>query len=82
MPISYSRSSSSRRAQRKVLQQLAEELRAEYMEGKGDSWHMVGSSGTNNRSSSSRHGDGGSAGPKELQTEPDVGHLKCHKPVW
>ena len=35
MPASYSRSISSRRAQRKVLQQLAEELRAEYMEGKG-----------------------------------------------
>ena len=34
MPASYSRSTSSRRAQRKVLQQLAEELRAEYMEGK------------------------------------------------
>ena len=35
MSASYSRSSSSRRAWRKVLQQLAEELRAEYMEGKG-----------------------------------------------
>ena len=34
MPASYSRSTSSRRARRKVLQQLAEEVRAEYMEGK------------------------------------------------
>ena len=34
MPASYSRSTSSRRAWRKVLQQLIE-LRAEYMEGKG-----------------------------------------------
>ena len=40
----------------------------------------VGSSGSNHHSSS-RHGHGGSAGPKELQTEPNVGHLKCHKPV-
>ena len=39
--------------------------------------HKVGSSGNNHRSSS-RHGGG--AGPKELQTEPNVGHLKCHKP--
>ena len=31
---SYSRSTSSRRARSKVLQQLAEELRAEYLEGK------------------------------------------------
>ena len=35
MSASYSRNTSSRRARRKVLQQLAEELRAEYMEGKG-----------------------------------------------
>ena len=35
MPASYSRSSSSRRARRKVLQHLTEELREEYMEGKG-----------------------------------------------
>ena len=41
---------------------------------------QVGSSGSNHRSSS-RHGDGGSAGPKELQTEPNVGHLTRHKPV-
>ena len=34
MPASYSRSTSSKRACRKVLQQLSEELRAEYMEGK------------------------------------------------
>ena len=34
MPASYSRSTRSRRAWRKVLQQLAEELRVEYMEGK------------------------------------------------
>ena len=40
--------------------------------------HKVGSSGSNHHSSS-RHGHGGSAGPKELQTEPNVGHLKCHK---
>ena len=91
MPASYSRSTSSRRAWRKVLQQLAEELRAEYMEGKTAA--TVGtrcSSGSNHRSSSSsssssssrhRHRNGGSAGPKELQTEPNVGHLKCHKPV-
>ena len=44
MPTSYSRSTSSRRAQRKVLQQLSEELRAEYMEGKaavGTRWAAV-----------------------------------------
>ena len=46
MPASYSRSTSSRRARRKVLQQLAEELRAEYMEGKaaaavGTRWAAV-----------------------------------------
>ena len=35
MPASYSRSISSRIARRKVPQQLAEKLRAEYMEGKG-----------------------------------------------
>ena len=35
MPTSYSRSTSSRRGWRKFLQQLAEELRAEYMEWKG-----------------------------------------------
>ena len=46
---------------------------------RGCSQHKVGSSGSNHRSSS-RHGDGGSAGPKELQTEPNIGHLKCHKP--
>ena len=48
------------------MQQLAEELRAECMEEK--SGREVGSSGTNHRSSS-RHRTGGSAGPKELQTE-------------
>ena len=35
MSASHSRSTSSRRARRKVLQQPIEELRAEYMEGKG-----------------------------------------------
>ena len=40
--------------------------------------HKVGSSGSNHRNSS-RHS--GSAGLRELQTEPNVGHLKCHKPV-
>ena len=29
----------------------------------------------------SRHSIGGSAGPIEPQTEQNVGHLKCHKPV-
>ena len=24
---------------------------------------------------------GGSAGPKKLETEPNIGHLKCQKPV-
>ena len=42
--------------------------------------HKVGSSGTNHRSSS-RHRTGGSAGQKELQTEPNIGRLICHKPV-
>ena len=46
--------------------------------GRG-SRHRVGSSGSNHRSS--RHRDGGGAGPKELQTEPNHGHFKCHKPV-
>ena len=46
--------------------------------GESGSRHKVGSSGSNHRS---RHGDGASAGPKELQTEPNIGHLKCHKPV-
>ena len=46
--------------------------------GRG-SRHKVGSNGRNHRSS--RHGDGGSAGLKVLQTEPNLGHLKCHKPV-
>ena len=46
MPATYSRSTSSRRAWRKVLQQLAEKLRAEYMEGKaavavGTKWTVV-----------------------------------------
>ena len=40
-----------------------------------------GSQQGSNHRSSSRHEDGGSAGPKELQTEPNVGHLKCHKSV-
>ena len=44
-----------------------------------DSRHKVGSSGSNHHSSS-RHGVGGSASPKELQTEQNAGHLKCHKP--
>ena len=84
MPASHSRSTSSRRAQRKVLQQLAEELRAEYMEGKaaaavGTRW--AAAKQHRSSSSSSRHGHRGSAGPEELQTEPNVGHLKCHKPV-
>ena len=35
MPTSYSRSTSSKRARRKVLRQLTEELREEYIEGKG-----------------------------------------------
>ena len=47
--------------------------------GRG-SRHKVGSSGSKHHNSS-RHGDGDSAGPKELQTEPNVGHLKCHKPM-
>ena len=47
--------------------------------GRG-SRHKVGSSGGNHRSSS-RHGDRGSAGPKKLQTEPNVGHMTRHKPV-
>ena len=34
MPASYSRSTSSRRAWKNILQKLAEELRAEYMQGK------------------------------------------------
>ena len=38
--------------------------------------HKVCSSGNNHRSS--RHG--GSAGPKGLRMEPNVGHLKFHKP--
>ena len=42
--------------------------------------HKVGSSG-GNHCSSSRHGDGGSAGPKELQTEPNAGHLTRHESV-
>ena len=75
MPASYSRSTGSRKPRRKVLQQLAEELKAE--RGRG-SRHKVGSSGSNHRKSN-RHG--GSAGQKELQTEPNVGHLKCHMPV-
>ena len=47
--------------------------------GRG-SRHKVGSSGTNHRCSSS-HGDGGGAGSKELQTETNVRHSKCHEPV-
>ena len=47
--------------------------------GRGNQ-HKVGSS-RSNHPSSCRHGDRGSAGPKELQTEPNLGHLKCHKPV-
>ena len=47
--------------------------------GRG-SRHKVCSSGSNHRSSS-RHGHGGSAGLKELQTEPNLGHLKYHKPM-
>ena len=38
--------------------------------------------GSQHKVGSSKHGHGGSAGPKELQTEPNVGHLKCHKPMW
>ena len=44
-----------------------------------DSRHKVGSSRTNHRSSG-RHGDGDSAGPKKLQTEPNARHLTRHKP--
>ena len=84
MPTSYSWSISSRRARRKVLQQLTEELRAEYMEGKaaaavGTRWAAKQHSSSS--SSRHRHRHRGSAGPEELQTEPNVGHLKCHKPV-
>ena len=76
MPASYSRSTSSRRARRKVLQQLAEELRAEYMEGKaavavGTRW-AAAKQHRSSSSNSSRHGHRGSAGPEELQTEPNV----------
>ena len=48
--------------------------------GRG-SRHKVGSSRSNHRSSSSRHGDVGCAGPKELQTESNIRHLKCHMPM-
>ena len=48
--------------------------------GRG-SRHKVGSSGGNHRSSSSRHGDGGSASPKKLQMEPNAGHLTRHRPM-
>ena len=71
MSASYSRSTSRWRAQRKVLQQLTE-LRAEHMEGKG-----AAAVGTRWAAAETTR-DGGSAGPKELQMEPNVGHLKCH----
>ena len=91
--ISFKECTSSRRAQRKVLQQLCGDYakiptQLSWAEGRihgGESVrgsrHKVASSGSNHRSSSSRHRTGGSAGPKELQREPNVGHLKCHKPV-
>ena len=64
MPASYSRSSSSRRARRKVLQQLTEELRAEYMEGK-----QAAAGGTR-----------WAAAEATTAAAADAGHLKCHKP--
>ena len=45
---------------------------------RGKSRHKVCSSGSNHRSSR-RQRTGGCAGPKEVQTEPNARHLKCHK---
>ena len=74
MPASYSRSTSSRRAQRKVLQQLAEELKAEYMEGKGTASVRTRSAAeATTAAAADRHGS--RAGPKELQMEPNVTSL-------
>ena len=79
MPASYSWSTSSRRARRKVLQQLAEEVRAEYMEGKeaaagGTRW--VAEEATAAAADTQTEAV---LVPKELQTEPNVRHLQCHK---
>ena len=79
--ILFKQCTSSRRARRKVLQQLAAELRAEYLEGKGAVADGTRYSSGSNHRSSSRHGDGGSAGLKVLQTEQNFRHLTCHKSV-
>ena len=80
MIASYSRSTSSRKTPEESPAAAGRGAECRIHGGKSGrgSRHKVGSSGSNHRSSS-RHRD--SAGPKELQTEPYVGHLKCHKPV-
>ena len=71
---------SCRRAWRKFLQKLTRGAEGRIHGGERSSGrrHKVGSSGSNHRNSS-RHR--GSAGPKELQTEPNVGHLTWHTTV-